>query len=429
LLKRNNGPGASVTPTNPNGTTPNALANRGDEDDNVPYQDSVGFLRLISPKKEFFVGELVPVELKAFFRAGMELRLEGLPKLNSDAFAMNKLGDQPARSQQMIDGVPYSVFTWSTAITAVKAGDYEMSLEIPTTVTVHHRAQRSRARTSNPTGDPFFDGFFNDSFFDNFFGTTTEKQVALNSRPMTVKILSLPLGNRPSGFAGAVGNFDIAAEAVPAETAAGDPVTLKLKVTGSGNFDRVTAPALEKNNAWKIYKPTAKFEPEDDSACSGAKTFEQALVPTRSGKLEIPALAFSFFDPEKHQYVTRTTTPLTIKVASGQVPSGQTGSPSVATSAAELFPEPKGPAPIPNKPSRIRFISTIRPWLLNPWIPAGAFLLAILVFATHRLIRRRQPYVGRSRNHSRSDPKQHNKTPRYRPHGSTSLEMTRLSIV
>jgi len=198
------------------------------------------------------------------------------------------------------------------------------------------------------------------------------------------------LGNRPSGFAGAVGNFDIAAEAAPAETAAGDPVTLKLKVTGSGNFDRVTAPALEKNNAWKIYKPTAKFEPEDDSACSGAKTFEQALVPTRSGKLEIPALAFSFFDPEKHQYVTRTTTPLTIKVASGQVPSGQTGSPSAATSAAEPFPEPKGPAPIPNKPSRIRFSSTIRPWLLNPWIPAGAFLLAILVFATHRLIRRRQ---------------------------------------
>ena len=124
-----------------------------------------------------------PVELKAYFRAGVELRVDGLPRLNSDAFTMNKLGDQPGRSQQVISGVPYTVFTWSTAITAVKAGDYEMSLEIPTTVTLRQRVQRPRTRMPDPFGDSFFDDVFNDPFFNNFFGTATQKEVALSSQP------------------------------------------------------------------------------------------------------------------------------------------------------------------------------------------------------------------------------------------------------
>ena len=111
---------------------------------------------------------MVPVELKAFFRAGVELRVDGLPKLNSDAFTMNKLGDQPVSSQQVINGVRYAVYTWPTVITAVKAGDYAMSVEIPTTVTVRQQAQRPRSR--NPFGDDFFD-----DAFSNFFGAATQK--------------------------------------------------------------------------------------------------------------------------------------------------------------------------------------------------------------------------------------------------------------
>ena len=98
-------------------------------------------------------------------------------------------------------------------------------------------------------------------------------------------------------------------------------MTLKLKITGSGNFDRVNAPALEKSDVWKTYKPSAKFEAEDSAGYSGTKTFEQALVPTQSGKLQIPALAFSFFDPQTRQYVTRTAAPVSVEVAPGQTPS------------------------------------------------------------------------------------------------------------
>jgi hypothetical protein len=389
---------ASAAQSSPHpGAGPSALpapaVTDGDEDSAAPSKDTFGFLRLISPKKEFYVGEMVPVELKAFFRAGAELRVDGLPKLNSDAFTMNKLSDQPARSQQVIGGVPYTVFTWPTAITAVKAGDYELSIEIPTTVTVRQHVQRPRTRTPNPFGDPFFDDVFNDPFFDNFFGSATQKEVALSSPPSAVKILSLPLENRPAGFTGAVGQFDLAAEATPTQVAAGDPVTLKVKITGAGNFDRVNAPALEKSDGWKTYKPSAKFEPGDSAGFAGTKTFEQALVPERAGKVEIPALAFSFFNPDTRQYATRTSAAISVEVAPGQPASTSSTLPSDARGAQRDRPSRLAnavPELVPNKLAPGHFTPTLRPWFFNPWLAGGGLLLLGTLLTFDFILRRRQ---------------------------------------
>lgn len=403
VLKRVSGAPAPASSGNPwQSTLPAPTVNGSDEPTDAPDRDSFGFLRLVSPKKEFYVGEMVPVELKAYFRAGVELRVDGLPRLNSDAFTMNKLGDQPGRSQQIINGVPYTVFTWSTAITAVKAGDYEMSVELPTTVTLRQRVQRPRMRMPNGFGDSFFDEVFNDSFFNDFFGTATQKEVALGSLPSRAKILSLPSENRPAGFDGAVGNFEFTTEAAPLQIAAGDPVTLKLKVTGSGNFDRVSAPALEKNDTWKTYKPSTKFEAEDSAGYSGTKTFEQALVPTQSGKLQIPSLAFSFFDPQTRQYVTRAAAPISVEVAPGQASSVVVAPPAPAatTPSAGTGPRPATPELVPNKLRAGPFSPTLRPWFFNPWLAAGALLPAVLLLFVDGLFRRQQRQAS-DPNHAR----------------------------
>jgi hypothetical protein len=368
---------------------PQAGRNGSDDSTVAPDPQGFGFLRVVSPKKEFYVGEQVPVELKAFFRAGVELRVDGLPNLNSDAFAMNKLSGQPARSEEVIGGVPYTVFTWSTALTAVKAGDYEMSVELPTTVTVRQRIHRPHTRGNNPFGDPFFDDVFNDAFFDNFFGSATQKEVALSSEPNLVKILSVPAENRPANFTGAVGKFEVSAEATPLQAAVGDPITLKVKLTGSGNFERANAPTLERNNEWKTYKPTAKFEPEDSAGCSGTKTFEQAIVPEQSGKLVIPALAFSYFDPENKEYATCSTKPLSIDVAPGQNVAQTAPSAPVAHTAPVTQPSGE-PGMVPNKLAPGRFYATLRPWFLNPWLAACALLPSLGLLATYWFMRRQQ---------------------------------------
>jgi hypothetical protein len=385
VLKVGGGAGGIPAGNRPNQNSLPAPTVNGDQEQiSASEQRSFGFLRLVAPKKEFYVGEMVPVELKAYFRAGVELRVDGPPRLNSDAFTMNKLGNQPVSSQQVINGVRYSVFTWPTVITAVKAGDYAVSVEIPTTVTMRQQAQRSRSRRGNPFGDDLFDDVFN-----NFFGTATQKQIALNNEPTGVKILSLPTENRPASFSGAVGQFELTGETTHKETTAGDPVTLRIKISGAGNFDRVTAPALEKSEVWKTYKPSAKFEPGDSAGYSGTKHFEQALVPTQSGKLEIPVLAFSYFDPEQKQYVTHTTSPVNIEVAPGPTAAAKatptkTLTPAVPIAATAAFDL----APIKLTPGH--FTVALRPWFFNPWLVAGALLPSLAALFAVFIIRRRQ---------------------------------------
>ena len=80
---------------------------------------------------------------------------------------------------------------------------------------------------------------------------------------MASKIKPLPLEGRPAGFSGAVGKFDVAGEASSAAGTTGDPLTLKIRVTGTGNFAGVSSAGLPESAVWKSYKPAVRFEPAD----------------------------------------------------------------------------------------------------------------------------------------------------------------------
>jgi hypothetical protein len=102
-----------------------------DDDQAVSTGGQQAFLRLVTPKRDLHVGELVPVQIKAYFRDGLQATINGLPSLSSDAFTLNSLDDKPVQTQEDIDGQSYAVLTWTTSLSAVKAGDYSLSLEMP----------------------------------------------------------------------------------------------------------------------------------------------------------------------------------------------------------------------------------------------------------------------------------------------------------
>jgi hypothetical protein len=65
---------------------------------------------------------------------------------------------------------PYTVVTWTSALSAVKAGDYPLNLDLPVMV---------RAQEKGAPKCPFKDFFgddsaFDDPFFDNFFSNATQ---------------------------------------------------------------------------------------------------------------------------------------------------------------------------------------------------------------------------------------------------------------
>jgi hypothetical protein len=340
-----------------------------EEDAPTDAKSQSAFLHVVLPKRELTVGELVPVELKACFPAGMSASLNGLPMLARGAFSLNKLGKDPEQTREIINGRPYNVITWSSALSAVQAGDYPLNLELPVIVRVQEKVKRGG-------GNPFKDFFgdespFDDSALDDFFGQVTEKPLVLHSDSAPVKIQPLPVQGRPADFSGAVGKFDLSAEASVAKATSGDPITLTIKITGQGNFDRVTTNGLVSSVAWKSYKPNSRFEPADTDGFAGTKVFEQTIVPTQSGSSVIPPMSFSYFDPEIRSYVTKTTSPVAVEIAPGSTTAAATSpttpsiSPATAGSVNGMMTDHL----------EIGRASSLHPVVLAPWFLIGNALM------------------------------------------------------
>jgi BatD DUF11 like domain len=351
-------------------------------------QDGSAFVRLLLPKREWFVGETVPVEIQVGLRPGLVASLNALPTLNGDAFTLNKLPAEPERTQEVVEGKPYTLLSWHSTLGAVKPGDFSLTVETPLTVRMRTTPERRARMPGGFFDDSLFDDVFNDSFFQSFFGGTTEKQITVASEPDSLKVLALPAQGRPAGFGAAVGSFEVRSELSAAKTAAGDPLTLRLKVTGTGNFDRVNSSMLGELQGWKTYPPTAKFEAADSAGYTGEKVFEQAVIPMKPGNQTVPALAFSFFNPDSRRYETKLTTPLSVEVSS--LPAGSLSAIGPAASPSPTSAsEPPRDGLRPDHFETGRTVATLRPLYFQPWFVGGQSAL-VLGFAGGLIFLRRR---------------------------------------
>jgi hypothetical protein len=288
--------------------------------------DGSAFVNLQLPKHELYVGESVPVVIQVGMRDGFVASINGLPKLNSADFTLNNLSRQPEHTAKSVDGKLFTVYTWHSLLAAVKPGTYSLSFQTPMTVRVRTR----------PQTDSMIDDLLGDPFLQNIFGVTVPKNVDVSSPEAAIKVLPLPAQGKPSDFSGAVGTFKISADVSSAKNTAGDPLTLRMHVTGSGNFDRVDSNMLEAGSEWKTYEPKATFSSTDPTGFRGEKTFEQPLIASQPGALTIPPLSFSYFDPATHRYETAHSAPLPVAV-------------SPAANSAANEPPPASTAPAPTR--------------------------------------------------------------------------------
>ena len=116
-----------------------------------------------------------------------------------------------------------------------------------------------------------------------------------------LEIKDLPPG-KPADFSGGIGQFKLDVEAEPRRAQAGDPVTVRLLLSGQGNFDRISPPVLSDEHGLKTYPPSAKFKADDDVGLSGVKTFEQVVIAD-GARTSLPAYRFNYLDPATGKYV------------------------------------------------------------------------------------------------------------------------------
>jgi len=351
------------------GRSSNARPNRGTQSQSVRASDLV-FAELIVPKKTAYVGEIVPVQIQMGFDPRVRPRLIEPPEITGQGFTAQKL-QESGQNSETINGRPYDVVTYKTAITAARAGKFELGpVKAKAQVLVPRARSAPRTRSRSPF-DPFdLDDPFSDPFFSNPFAQMGERrEVEIKSEPVALEVKPLP-PNAPPSFSGAIGNFTMTTDAKPKSVQVGDPITVTTEIAGRGNFDRVNAPVVEDERGWHKYPPSSKFKQDDEVGLSGTKTFETVLSPNEK-KQSLPLLAFSYFDPVKEQYVTLRSEAMPITVQGGTAATQNVATPQPASSRTSgTTPTRAAPAAAAAaKPPDILYQLTERPRATESFAP------------------------------------------------------------
>ncbi len=293
----------------PNSPPPEAV-NSGSE---------VAFMKLALPEKEVYPGEVLAARLDIYLRDDVQnfgnFQFTGTP---ADGFTVGKMA-QGSRQRVQIGNRVYTDVPLEIALTANKSGPISLGpftasavIELP---------------SSNQGGDPFFRRFFN---------TGEQKQVTLATETLNVKSLPLPTEGAPAYFNGAVGDYTMTVTAGPTTVAVGDPITMRVQISGHGALDALTLPDHPAWRDFKAYPPTSKVATSDQLGLQGTKTFEQIVTPQNTDVHELPAFSFSFFDPGAKTYRTLTQPPVQLAVHSG----GTTPAPMIAATKSAGAPAP-----------------------------------------------------------------------------------------
>lgn len=270
------------------GQTPGAGATSSQED--------FLFATLTASQPSVYVQQPIQLELALYWRELNIDREVGLNGFDTTGLRLGGWQEMPV-NREAVRGQVYEVRRFRCQAIPLTAGTFALSPSLRVQVLVRNNRAQS---------NPFFGGGFDDLFFGGFRAQPTDVSVPT----LSLTIRDLPTEGRPPEFRGAVGQYRMEVQAQPSTVGVGEPVTLTARISGSGNADTVSAPALDTSDDFRSYEP--KLVGQD--AAAGQKIFELVLIPKHAGVTNLPAVHFAYFDPVSSRYERIEQPPLPLRV-------------------------------------------------------------------------------------------------------------------
>lgn len=328
------------------------------------------FIKVSASKKR--VREQEPVLLSYKVYSLVELtQLNGkMPDLNGFHTQEVKLPTQKSFHLERLNGKNYKCVTWSQYVMYPQMSG---ELKIPSIKFDGIVVQRNRSV------DPF------EAIFNGGSGYVELKK-EIEAPGLTLQVDPLPA--RPANFSGGVGNFTISAQLNKKEAKTGEPLNLRIVVSGSGNLKLLKAPIVNFPKSFDKYdvKVTDKTH-LTTNGIEGNMIYDFLAVPQQIGKYDIPPTEFVFYDTKKQQYRTIRTQRFSLKIEKG------TGTSSEMSKFEEeqnkdIRPIMQGPA-VMMKAKRMFFTSAL--WFIL------LFVIVAVTVAIFVVLRQRQEIYSDSR--------------------------------
>ena len=262
------------------------------------------YISVIPNKRNVYLGEPIALTLKVFTRVDLaDLQNAEFPEYKGFYSQDIKTPDNITLQRENINGVIYNTALLDKVLLyPQKTG--KLKIESAKIDAIIRKKVQRRGRRS---------------MMDDFFGGGYKQyRIALKSNPVSINVKALP-ADKPQGFTGAVGNFNILASVDNTELKANDAFTYKIKISGSGNIKLIKDPELNLPHDFDVWEPTVSNKISNTATGSkGSKTYEYVIQPRHPGNFTIPAYAFTYFDTKSKKYKTINTEAFEIQVGQGE---------------------------------------------------------------------------------------------------------------
>ena len=284
-----------------NGSAPataTAQSRGGGREEKTVGNPGHGDLFILVSASKTHVHEQEPVMLtyKVYTTLNLTQLNGAMPDLKGFHTQEVKLPQQKNFHMETFRGKTYNTVTWSQYIMYPQMTG---SLKIPS-ITYHGIVMEE-----DRSEDAFFTG-----------GGYKEVPRDVTAPGITIQVDPLPA--KPKDFSGGVGKFNISAQLAKTEVRAGDPINLRLVLSGTGNLKLVKEPAVQIPSDFDKYdtKITDKTK-LSEAGVEGNMIYDYLFVARKEGTYTIPAIRFTYYDTGSNSYKTITTQSFTIKVDKG----------------------------------------------------------------------------------------------------------------
>jgi hypothetical protein len=285
----------------------------------VPLSDRLR-VELELPRTPVYPGERVALELQVWIESGLRERLAGYtlrvplfdraqsfrfldtqaPGATTEIEVQTLDGTQVMHAramEQRSGGLSFLVLSIQRTLVPLRAGRFE--IEAPSL----YADEATRWQRD---------------LFGRRRSTATRKLRTLG-RAARLEVRPVPERGRPASFSGAVGRaFELDVRADRSVVGAGEPIALTLTLRGDGNLESASLPPLD---APGLLPPGDFQVPEGQLAGTTGeqgKEFTAVVRARHENVQEIPALEFSWFDPESRRFETTRSRPVALAVGAAQ---------------------------------------------------------------------------------------------------------------
>ncbi len=253
-----------------------------------------------------YENETIPTEIKVFVPEEMVVEDWGIPDFDRDGVAAWRFQPSPMRSRINLLGMRYVSVAYPSTITPTRSEKVGIG------------PAKIRLTTRETIIDPF--------------PRMVNSEVYLQVPKLEIESIPLPEG-APEGFENAVGNFRLGASTTTTDVQEGDPISVDLVISGSGNLDTLHPPKLEDSSGWKIYGTTTEQRGDERRLISGTIVFHQSIRPLEI-KSEIPPFRLVYFDPNDKTYKSISSEAIALQMRPNTSPA------SAAGAAVQALPVP-----------------------------------------------------------------------------------------